>query len=334
VGDEFEFDHGGENGKADIAAQANPAVKLSGMARIIFVPGKNPKPEPGAHRQQLWRCLLEGVRRASPEMAARLSESPECFELVPWNYDYYKKAAPLAEDLPWIDALLNQHGPTADDIEEAQRWHKRLTALSYTIADYFPQLIGLIANDATRSTIKETHRYFTNIGGSAEIIHAHVMRTVEQAFADDEPILLIGHSLGSVIAWNALWLMTHERGLRQKVDTLLTLGSPLGMHFVQARLLGRQHLGSTRYPGCIKEWINVAAVGDLTALDATVRDDFHEMIDLGLVENISDHMGRIYNHYRDEEGLNPHHSYGYLVNPVVGQLIAEWWYGHQAKVES
>lgn len=296
------------------------------MARIIFVPGKNPKPPPDVHKAQLWRCLVEGVRRASPEMHADLRRHAGDFHIVDWNREYYGVETSIAEDVPWIDALLHQHGPTAEDMAEARQWRKRMTALTYSLADYFPRLISLFADDAARSTIKETHRYFTNMGGSAELAHAKVIDALRPALANDEPVLLIGHSLGSVIAYNALWLMTHELGVRRKVDTWLTLGSPLGMRFVQARLLGSAHVGTTRYPGCIRQWINVSAVGDETALDSSLSDRFHSMVELGLIEKISDHLGRIYNHYRSDEGLNPHRVYGYLVNPAVGQLIAEWWY--------
>lgn len=297
------------------------------MAKIVFIPGKSPKPPPHEHRAQLWRCLVEGVRRANPQIATDLARHEADFHLAAWNREYYGLETSIAEEVPWIDKLLHQHGPTAEDMEEARQWRKRATALTYLVADYFPRLISLFADEAARSTIEETHRYFTNMGGSAELAHRKVIDAVRPAYEAGEPVLLIGHSLGSVIAYNALWLLTHEHGVRRKaVDLFFTLGSPLGMRFVQARLLGRQHIGATRYPACIREWINVSAVGDITALDASLRDDFEEMIELKLVENISDHLGRIYNHYRDDEGLNPHRIYGYLANPAVGQLIAEWWY--------
>ncbi|HEX6930324.1 MAG TPA: hypothetical protein VF267_13800 [Gammaproteobacteria bacterium] len=296
------------------------------MAKIIFIPGKNPKPPPDAHRVQLWRCLLEGVRRANPDVHADLARHADDFHLVAWNREYYGLEVSVAEEMPWVDALLHQHGPTAADMAEAREWRYRATALMYMIADYFPRLIGVFANEAARATIKETHRYFTNMGGSAELAHARVISALRPALMANEQVLLIGHSLGSVIAYNALWLMSHEHGVRNKVDTLLTLGSPLGMRFVKARLLGHQHVGATQYPGCIREWINVSSAGDITALDAELRDNFREMIEFGLIDNISDHLGRIYNHYRSDAGLNPHHVYGYLVNAAVGQLISEWWY--------
>jgi hypothetical protein len=51
------------------------------------------------------------------------------------------------------------------------------------------------------------------------------------------------------------------------------------------------------------------------------------MLELGLIESITDVNGGIFNYFRDEEGLNVHRSYGYLVNPRVGEVIARWWKG-------
>jgi len=68
-----------------------------------------------------------------------------------------------------------------------------------------------------------------------------------------------------------------------------------------------------------------SAQGDLTALDPTVRDDFKPMLELGLVDSITDVNGGIFNYFRDDEGLNVHRSYGYLANPRVGEVIANWW---------
>lgn len=299
------------------------------MAKIIFIPGKNPKPPANAHRRELWRCLLNGVGRVNHSLATSLAESADSFRLVSWNHDFYGEDARIENDLPWIDKLLHKKGPTAEDISDAESWNKRLTALSYSIGDRFPWLISLVADDAARSTIQETHRYFANLDGAAERIHEKVLNEVKPALAAGEPVLLIGHSLGSVIAWNVLWLLTHREGCHDSVDHLLTLGSPLGMQFVQRRLLGndREHAG--RYPACIDHWTNIAAVGDLTALDEHVHDDFSEMLKLKLVADINEMHGRIYNFYRDDYGLNPHRSYGYLVNPVVGQVISSWWYRHR-----
>ena len=57
--------------------------------KILFVPGKNPKPEPEKHINYLRRCLLEGVSRQSPQVAQEILEQ-DAFELCSWNYTFYQ----------------------------------------------------------------------------------------------------------------------------------------------------------------------------------------------------------------------------------------------------
>jgi len=49
------------------------------IKHIIFVPGKNPKPEAAQHRELLWRTLIEGVRRADAVTAGRYSPTMRSF---------------------------------------------------------------------------------------------------------------------------------------------------------------------------------------------------------------------------------------------------------------
>lgn len=49
---------------------------------IIFVPGKNPKPAAEQHRNILWRILLEGVKRAAPDLANDLKDTNVILNLV------------------------------------------------------------------------------------------------------------------------------------------------------------------------------------------------------------------------------------------------------------
>jgi len=131
--------------------------------------------------------------------------------------------------------------------------------------------------------------------------------------------------MGSIIAYDALWELDHLEGIRPCVDCFLTIGCPLGMNYVQKRLIGMQHHHPRIYPGNIRRWVNVAARGDLVALDPTLADDFHGMVLQHDVDSITDLRYGVYNHYRDNKGLNVHKSYGYLVNPHVARIVYEWW---------
>jgi hypothetical protein len=292
--------------------------------QIIFIPGKNPKPLVEQHEKLLWRVLLEGVRRAEPQIVSQLSQHAKQFKLIAWNYLYYSEHKDISSELAWIDALVNQHGPTMQDIREAEAWHRQFNRLVYSVVDRFPCLLALAAKPI-QLTAKETLRYFENKNNIAYEIRDLVKRELRPMLANQDKILLIGHSLGSVIAYDTLWELSHLEQLPGKVDLFLTMGSPLGMNYVQRQLMGYSHTGKQRYPTNIKHWANISSVGDLTALDRIFADDFEPMKTMGIIDTIVDHCDGIYNFYRNEAGLNCHRSYGYLVNPAVGKIIADWW---------
>jgi len=296
---------------------------------IIFIPGKNPKPPPKQHHELLWRTLLEGVRRADPEFAAELGKQNKCFKLIAWNHLYYESEKDSSRDLPWIDALINRHGPSDEDIREAHSWHRKLDRSLYTIADHFPFIIRIFTGPAS-ATINELRRYFENSHNIAYHIREQFKKVIRPMLDNNESVLVVGHSMGSIIAYDALWELSHIEHRKDRLD-FLSLGSPLGMNFVQHRLLGNKEQGKRRYPTIIRRWINIAAVGDVTALDRYFHDDFQPMLDLGIIESIEDHTDGIYNFYHNEEGLNCHRSYGYLVNPATGNVIADWWRASDAE---
>lgn len=130
-----------------------------------------------------------------------------------------------------------------------------------------------------------------------------------------------------MIAYDSLWELDHLEGIRPCVDCFLTIGSPLAMHYVQRRLIGMRHGADNIYPGNIRRWVNVAARGDLVALDPSLADDFRAMVSNRDIESIVDLRDGIYSHYRDQHGLNVHKPYGYLVNPNVARVIVDWWNG-------
>jgi len=291
---------------------------------IIFVPGKNPKPPAPQHKSLLWRTMVEGVRRAEPDFASELDEHSEDFKLIAWNHLYYHTTKDINRDLPWIDALINQHGPSEQDIRDANAWHRKLDRFLFSLVDHLPFLLWLLP-EQIRSTAEETKRYFQNRNNIACDVRELLKQELRPIMGDSDKILLIGHSMGSVIAYDALWELSHQEQIPGKIDVFLTIGSPLGMNYVQRRLMGHNFTGKKKYPTNIKRWVNISSIGDVTALDRVFLDDFSEMIKEDIIESIEDHCDGIYNFFRNEKGLNCHRSYGYLVNPAVGKVIADWW---------
>jgi hypothetical protein len=303
-------------------AQPNPG---HGRDLILFVPGQGPKPPAEIYRAALWRCLVEGVRRAEAPLAAELEAGADRFGLVPWNHPYYGVHADIARDRDAIERLLAAPGPTARDMREAQSWRVRLAWLVYSLADLLPFLVQFLPDPDIRATLEASRRYFENEDGIADRVRALLRQALDEAAAADARVLLIGHSLGSVVAYDTLWERERDSPGGWRVDLFLTVGSPLGVRFVQHRLRGAHAAGRDRYPGNVRQWVNIAAVGELRALDRRLRGDYAEMLELGLLEALRDETEDVYNSFREGNRLNVHREYGYLVNPVTGRAIADWW---------
>ena len=289
--------------------------------RILYVPGIRAKPPPAIHTPLLRRCVLEGVRRADAGVAAELAAAPATVRPVLWGHLLYPEYSDPRLDESGIAALLANPAPGQASIPEIFGWRRRTEYLAHRFGDRFPGFIDWLAGEDTRTNLADSERYFRNVGGVADRIRELLRAELRQAWAAGERVLLMAHSFGSVIAWDTLWQLEEASG---PVELFLTLGSPLGTRYIRRRLLGDGAVGAARYPRNIRRWHNLAALGGLTALGHHFADDFAEMRDLGLVDDISDRTDLV-NPFRSAEGLNVHRCYGYFVNAATGAEIARWW---------
>jgi hypothetical protein len=282
-----------------------------------------PKPEPKAHRDALFRCLLAGLRRHDEKVALDIAANLHCFDIVSWTYDFYREHRDIDLDLEAIDAVITQAEATARDKAEASSWERRLARWVFSAADVMPFLIPHITNDRLELHLRDLRRYQRNQNDIAEHTRQMLKMPLRSAAESGRPVLLIAHSMGSVIAWDSLWQMSHNERDHVRINTLLTMGSPLGQRFVQRRLQGFREEGGERYPLGIDRWVNLAAVGDLTAVDPELAVDFGAMVERGLVSTIDDR--ELHNFFRLDGVLNVHAEYGYLANSVTAGIVADWW---------
>lgn len=295
---------------------------------IIYVPGKNPKPPSNQHREMLWRALLEGVRRVDSDIIHDLKKHSDNFKLIAWNYLYYKSLDDGENQEKWVDAVIQKQEPTERDIREANAWKYKLDKLLYKAIDQLPTLVQFLPQTA-RLTAEELDRYFKNEEKIASLVREQLKQELRPLLENGHKVLLIGHSLGSVISYDTLWALSQLEHLPGKIDLFLTIGSPLGMNYVQKRLLGHSYKDHhKKYPSNIRRWVNISAVGDITPLGRNLAEDYKGMLKPDNTQSITDHSEGIYNYFRNQEGLNCHRSYGYLVNPAVGHVIADWWTAH------
>ena len=131
---------------------------------------------------------------------------------------------------------------------------------------------------------------------------------IERIRAGGGPFIIIGHSEGSMIAYNVL-----RRLRKQECDVrmLLTIGSPLGMAEVQdvmkAWMPGQKFL----VPECVDRWVNVADTLDIVAIDGDLSDDFAPNSRAVSIEN---HNGPGIN---TDGPFHSHSATGYLESDAV-----------------
>lgn len=301
---------------------------MKGHPIIIYVPGLLPKPKHGPHRKALLRCLLAGIRRVDAGVADRIEATKRSFDIVSWTYDFYGSHRDINIDRAAIKAVIEQ--PTANDrdIAEASSWSRRLTRWVYHLGDLLPFLIPHLTSERTEVHLRDLRRYMRDDNGIAGHTRQLLKLQLLAATGGQHPVLLMGHSMGSIIAYDSLWELSRSHDVSVAVDVLLTMGSPLGQRLIQGKIKGHELQGENRYPTNIQRWKNLSAVGDLTAVDPWLADDFSEMIALGLVDEIEDE--ELLNYFRLDGKLNVHSEYGYLVNAKTALIVADWWRGHDS----
>ncbi|MFI7121838.1 hypothetical protein [Amycolatopsis sp. NPDC049868] len=192
------------------------------------------------------------------------------------DYDVTDLADPLERDLLrtwWYEAARTERG--VEDSSSGTRgrtpqWVQRaLHALSGSV------FFGGLAERVLIGNLKQTHAYFADAG-----IRKRIQRRVLAAMTAETRVI-VGHSLGSVVAYEALCAMP---GLG--VSTFVTLGSPLGVpKLIFDRLLPRPKEGRGRWPTGIRRWTNVADDGDIVALTKALAPLFGPEVRDVLVHN-------------------------------------------------
>ena len=182
------------------------------------------------------------------------------------------------------------------------------------------ELIGHVARDlgeywtSSRSTL-----------GSD--IRRKLTKPLVSALKRRDDIMLLSHSLGTVVSYDVLWKLSHYGEYAhlkdRKINQWITLGCPLGDANVRTKLKGSWHGNEEkRYPWNIRHWQNFSAVDDFICHDKTLEDDYRDMLEMRLITSIKDHQ--LFNLSERMGKSNPHHGTGYLIHPLVINSIHQW----------
>jgi hypothetical protein len=155
------------------------------------------------------------------------------------------------------------------------------------------QLAGTFINRALR----ETSAYITR----PDIRAAAQQRVLDLIHTDTR--LVIAHSLGSVVAYEAL----HRA---DQPVALITLGSPLGLRTI---IYDRLQPTPATVPSCVTAWSDYADIDDLVAADVDLAPLF-EPAPGSKIRPVSDTS--------PDNGSKPHEASHYLVKARIGSTIA------------
>jgi hypothetical protein len=294
---------------------------------IIGIHGVGNKPPKRILKSWWERAIQEGLQRIGrPDLKFR-------FELVYWAHLLYSqpqqlqiknKSHPLYVEDPYVPGRLRS-AKTAPS-----RLRKKLLDFAEKILDkiflseHRLLNVDVISDFIIRNKFRDLDLYYhdTNIEGRRSGFRARAMirralaHTLNQHKRDD--ILLIAHSMGSIVAYDVL---IHEAP-NVKIHSLVTLGSPLGLAAIIKKILielkkdFRVEKKAPTPENIQRAWYNLSDLNDHIAMNYNLADDFAKN-----TRGVGPQDVIVNNDYEFEGVRNHHKSYGYLRTAEMAEII-------------
>ena len=183
---------------------------------------------------------------------------------------------------------------------------------------------SFITDSIIRAYFKELDSYYAmecEDEGKANCRARDIIRkrtaNIIKKYKEDE-ILIIGHSMGSIIAYDVLTFTIPDID----IHTFITMGSPLGLPVIRAKIAAESNsnnldpVGLLTPPGVLNKWINYSDLEDKIALIYDLTGKFLENSQGIQVENVV-----VDNNYEINNHRNPHKSFGYLRTPELAGYL-------------
>jgi hypothetical protein len=280
------------------------------MARILIVHGiANQYNGEMELRRPWYDALCDGLLRAGHRQLPPIDDlfCPFYGDLFRAPDTFTTGSAPALEDLEQVstdeaqllEAVWRSAAETDPDVPSPEEYvhtevwapgiaERALNALAKSkfLAKYTPlQLFG---------DLKQVVQYMNDLG-----IHAQALGRITAHIGPDTRVV-IGHSLGSVVAYEAVCAKPAQ------VDALITAGSPLGIrNVVFDKLAPRPDVGIGKWPGGVKYWTNLAAKGDIVAAQKQLAPLFGSGVQDVLIDS----------------GWDAHSSTRYLNTKAAGDAV-------------
>jgi hypothetical protein len=275
---------------------------------VIGIHGLNNKPEPDILRSWWTASIAEGISRNCQGQKVDVD-----FVLAYWaDVVYPAPVAPAEVAEPYVAAADSGPLRRAGSIGSVAA-----ARIQEGVGKVLEKVFGApVAEDVVRDAVEtrapDLHRY-KHHRATRDAVRKRLREPLRAAHASGRQIMLIAHSMGSIIAYDVLRAAGRSLpGLR--ISHFVTLGSPLGLAEVREIVAA-----PLRVPECVARWSNFADPRDYAARWDTRLSNDYRANSAGVT--ISDHL--VINGYVSPSGKpNPHKIYGYLRTPEVSELIA------------
>jgi hypothetical protein len=146
------------------------------------------------------------------------------------------------------------------------------------------------------------------------------LRRMLRKFKDFD-VLLVSHSMGTIISYDVLM----EKGSDVRIDTFVTMGSPLGLPVIMSRFAQQQRAVDPEIkpvktpPNVLRRWYNLSDLEDRVAFNYDLGDDYAPNA-IGVVAE--DRI--VHNDYEVNGKSNHHKVYGYLRTKELAEILDEF----------
>jgi hypothetical protein len=279
--------------------------------RLVFVHGRDQQGKDPQELRETWlRSLKEGLVKAGlsgfvgvdvvlPYYGDTLADAVSKLRETASSDVRTKGATGLVDRInktqsEILGELLGQDGPVVPDGQILSKGlqNTSLALAAARLADASP-----FRHDLLKRFTEDVAVYL-----NVDQVASAVDRIVSDAIGT-QPCVVIGHSLGSVVAYRVL----RDMGDRAKVQKFVTIGSPLGLTAIRERLVPP----AIQHPAGVQSWFNAYDTRDIVSLYPLDQTTWP-------IEPPISNYGNVDNHTNNRHSIN-----GYLDDAVVARMIFE-----------
>ena len=291
---------------------------------VIGVHGLGSKP-PKETLEKWWKqAIIDGINNHHNQGAKfefELVYWADILHPVPLNIDETDKANPYYLSEPYSSEQFAE-------LDEVMTFREK--ALDY-LEKYSDKILlnGVMSLKLPPLTELFIHRYLTDLEtylSSSLVNHNGSQRPVREVIIErltevlkkhkDKEIFLIAHSMGAIITHDALIDYVSDI----KIDTLVTIGSPLGQKYY-IKKIQTEHSSGSNYKLKVPEnicryWYNLADLEDQVAVNHNLAKLYKSGSKSVQIKDMI-----VENKYVCDGTSNPHKSYGYLRTPEFALIM-------------